>query len=428
MSLLTKKSPIERTEIFAALDIGTTKICCAIAKIDKRSFASSLETPTLLKVIGVGQQLSRGLRAGNIVDLEALEDSILNAVHSAEQASGQSINSVYVNLPGISGRSKIIRSEIQLFNAPVDDSHLRRLLSYNQSAPETNDRQVIHVLPLSYTLDTTQGIRDPRGMVGEKLSALLHVVSAPINLIRNIKSCIGKCHLDISGFVASGYASGLSTLVEDELELGVTVIDMGGGTTTIASFCEGNLTYLSSFPLGGANITNDIARGLATPLAHAERLKNLYGTLVPSQSDDRESILVSQMGEIDQSHAHQVPKGMLTHIIKARVEEIAELIVKSLKESTGDSLTNQRIVLTGGASQMQGLRELVMQALGKQVRLGAPVGLVGSSDIINNPTFSTCAGLLQYGLQDRTSNHTMLPKSKFPTWQRFGLWLRESFE
>ena len=430
MSLFTKKTPIEKSELFAALDIGASKICCAIARVNNRnSSTQSLgDINSQLRIVGVGYQVSRGIKAGKIIDLEALEDSILNAVHSAEQAANQNINSVYVNLPAGATTSHNIRAEIHLSNNGVDETHLRRLLSVNRDTSIGQDRQVIHALPLSYSLDSIEGIRDPRGMIGEKLSVHLHVVSAPVGLIRNLTSCIGRCHLDVAGYVVPPYASGLAILVEDELELGVTIVDLGGGNTTIASFHEGNLVHIDTIPLGGMSITNDIARGLAAPLAQAERLKTLYGTLIPSSSDDRESILVTQMGETDKAQAYQIPKGTLIHIIRSRVEEILELVAGSMRASSVDPVVYQRIVLTGGTSQLQGIREMASHILGKQVRLGQPTGITGMGDIVNSPTFSTCAGLLQYGLQDYSSNQIIrINTGRSQVWQRFNMWIKENF-
>jgi len=430
MSLFTKKTPTEKSELFAALDIGANKICCAIAKVNNRTSSGGNpgDINSQLRIVGVGYQVSRGIKAGKIIDLEALEDSILNAVHSAEQTAKQNINSVYVNLPAGATSSHNIRAEIYLSNNAVDETHLRRLLSVNRDTSINADRQVIHVLPLSYCLDSIEGIRDPRGMIGEKLSVNLHVVSAPIGLIRNLTSCIGRCHLDVAGYVVPPYASGLAILVEDELELGVTIVDLGGGNTTIASFYEGNLVHIDSIPLGGSSITNDIARGLATPLAQAERLKTLYGTLIPSSSDDRESILVTQMGETDKTQAYQIPKGTLIHIIRSRVEEILELVGESMRRSPADPVVYQRIVLTGGTNQLQGIREMASHILGKQVRLGQPTGLIGMGDIVTSPTFSTCAGLLQYGLQDYSGNQIIrINAGKSQVWQRFNMWIKENF-
>ncbi len=429
MNLFTKKIPIQRKELFAALDIGSSKVCCAIAKLENRN---SLEEggallPSL-RVIGIGYQVSKGIKAGAIIDLEALEDSILTAVQSAEQAARQNIDGVYVSLPASLTQSHILQTELQVGGNPIDETHLRRLLSLNGNNVISADRQVIHILPLSYTLDAIKGIRDPRGMVGDKLSASLHVITAPVSLIRNLSGCIGRCHLDVAGYVSSAYACGLATLVEDELELGVTVIDIGGAQTTMASFMEGNLVNVATIPLGGGSVTNDIARGLGTPLSQAERLKTLYGTLIPSSADDRENIIVHSLGEINGNHHHHIPKGTLIHIINSRVEEILELIVRKIQSSRVDPLVHQRFPITGGSRQLQGLRERTVQLLNKQVRLGVAVGLSGTLDMINNPSFSTCAGLLQYGLQDYTGNQVgALSTGNWQLMRRISLWLKENF-
>jgi cell division protein FtsA len=428
MSLFTKQRPTQRKELFAGLDIGSSKICCAIAKIEGRLPAESVNDASPLRIIGVGYQVSRGIKGGAITDLEALEDSILNAIQNAEQAAGRNIDNVYVSLPSSLTQSHILRSEIQLSGSAVEEIHLKRLLSLNYEEITKNDWHIIHILPLSYTLDSINGIRDPRGMVGNKLSVTLHVLSTPLSFIRNLSGCIGRCHLDVAGYVSSAYASGLSTLVEDELELGVTVIDMGGSQTTVASFMEGNLLNVSYIPLGGNSITNDIARGLGTPLAQAERLKTLYGTLMPSSSDDRESIFIHSMGETDLGHHQHVPKGTLTHIIRSRIEEILELIVDKIRNSRVDPLAYQRFVLTGGASQLQGLREMATQHLTKQVRLGVPVGLQGTLDMINNPSFSTCGGLLHYGLQAYRGEQTgPVTADNWPLIRRLSGWFKENF-
>jgi cell division protein FtsA len=424
MSLFSKRLPTPKSELFAALDVGTSKVCCTIA----RAVGNKYQDQFPLKVTGIGYQLSKGLRGGNIIDLDALEDSILNAVHAAEQSAGQNINSVYVAIPGRWAQSHRIKVELQLSNYPVDESHIKRLLTLNRNASITPDRQVIHVLPISFAIDNVEGIRDPRGMMGQRLSVTLHIVTAPVGMIRNLTSCIGRCHLDITGFVVSPYASGLSTLVADEMELGVTLIDIGAGQTTIATFYEGNLTSLSAIPIGGANITNDIARGLAAPLAQAERLKTLYGTLIQSSTDDRESIMVAQMGESIQDYSHQIPKGMLIHIIRSRVEEIFECILKKVQTHEIDPLAFQRIVITGGVSQLQGIRDMANQYFGRQVRLGTPNGLSGTIDLINDPSFSTCSGLLQYAFQDFESQQVnILSGTKLPVLKKLNAWIKHNF-
>lgn len=424
MSLFNKRLPTPKSELFAALDVGTSKVCCAIA----RAVGNKYQDQAPLKVAGIGYQLSKGLRGGNIIDLDALEDSILNAVNAAEQSAGQNINSVYIAVPGRWAKSHRIKVELQLSNCPVDESHLKRLLTLNRDSSIAPDQHILHVLPISYSIDDVHGIRDPRGMIGQRLSVTLHIVSAPIGMIRNLTSCVGRCHLDISGLVVSPYASGLSTLVDDEMELGVTLIDMGAGQTMISTFYEGNLTSLTTIPIGGANITNDIARGLATPLAQAERLKTLYGTLTQSSTDDRENIMVAQMGESIQNYSHQIPKGMLVHIIRSRVEEIFEWIGKKVQTQEIDPVAFQRIVLTGGVSQLQGMREMANQYFGKQVRLGTPNGLSGTIDLIKDPSFSTCSGVLQYAFQDFESQQAnMLSNNNASVLKKLNSWIKHNF-
>jgi len=426
MNIFTKKTTKNRQDIFAALDIGTSKVCCAIARVENRAHEKEGE---VLRLIGVGHQSSRGIKGGLIVDLEALEDAILNAVHSAEQMAGQTISEVCVNLPASSVQSQTFESHLSIANQTVDETHIRRLLTFDRNAQISENQQIIHALPISYSIDSTHGIHDPRGMVGNQLSVTIHLVTAPKALIRNFQNCIGRCHLDVSGFVVSPYASGLSTLVDDELTLGATVIDMGGGATTIASFLDGTLIHVDSISVGGAHVTSDIARGVSTPLIQAERLKTLYGTALPSSADERETIMVPQLGESQGSQTHQIPKSLLTHIVRARVEETLELIWNRLTATGMDRLVCQRIILTGGGSQLPGVREMASALWGRQVRNGQPIGVIGASDVATNPMFATCAGLLQYGWRNYAGSQNMMQMDAPPAhmWQRIVTWIKENF-
>lgn len=394
MSILFKKKPKRKKNIFTAIDIGGSKVCCAIARLDERAVGENL------KILGLGYQVSRGIKNGIITNLEELEDSILNAVHSAEQMAGDTIQEVYVNLAASCTKSHTVDVEIALNGQVVDDSQIRQLMALGRASFKNPHLQIIHVLPIAYALDDVEGIKDPRGLIGQKLTASLHVVCAQVSLMQNIANCIGRCHLDVSGFVVSPYASGLSILDEDELELGVTIVDLGGSNSSIASFLDGALVHIDSIPIGGGHITSDIARGLSTPLAQAERLKTLYGTTIISSSDDRESILVPQLGEGMHHVANQVPKSLLTQVIRARTEEMLEMIWKRLQQSGMDRLVCQRVVLTGGCSQLPGIRELASSIWGKQIRIGYPKGIVGASDVVATPMFSTCGGLLKFALRD----------------------------
>ncbi len=423
MSQLLKRSTKRRRDLFAAIDIGGSKICCAIAKVDDLS-----NEPTL-RLIGVGQQVSRGIKGGIITNLDELEDSILNAVHSAEQMAGERIEEVYVNLAASATQSHTLDVQLNLNGQAVDENHIRRLLYLGRHDSHLESRYIVHALPIAYTIDDKEGIRDPRGLIGDELTATFHVVSASNAVLQNLINCIGRCHLDVLGFVATPYASGLSTLVEDEVELGVTVIDLGGGQCSIASFLEGSLIHLDHVGVGSSLITSDIARGLSTPLAQAERLKTLYGSTIVSSMDERETISVPPLGEGMNLQNQHVPKSMLTHIIRARAEEMLELIWRRLQESGMDRLVCQRIVLTGGGSQLPGIRDLAAMLWNRQIRMGAPIGLNGGGDMANNPSFATCAGILKYAWRDYLGGqeHYKTTYENTGFWQKLVNWIKDNF-
>lgn len=424
MNLFFKKTNKRRRDIFASIDLGSNKVCCSIARVDERASGE------ILRVLGVGHQLSQGIRNGIITDLEALEDSILNAVHTAEQMARETIDAVYVSVSAATARSHTMDVELTLGNGPIDDNHISQLLAMGRQSFPKDGGQIIHILPVTYALDNEFGIRDPRGLFGKKLMASLHIVSVANGVMQNITNCLDRCHLDIAGFVVSPYASGLASLDEDELSLGVTIIDLGGSSCSIASFLDGALVHVDSIPIGGGHITSDIARGLSTPLSQAERLKTLYGTTITSSSDERESIIVPQLGEGNLTATHQVPKSLLVHIIKARVEEMLDLIWKRLQYSGMDRIVGQRIVLTGGTSQLPGVRELAVQKWQKQIRVGGPIGFHGGGDFISTPSFSTCGGLLKFAARDVMSeDHAVLAKPVYGGGflQRVVGWVRENF-
>ncbi len=259
MAFLNKKFQKQQSSILAAIDIGSSKICCAIAKKDDFIEEGSESFP-VIRILGFGQQASKGIKNGAIVDLEALEDSVLNAIHTAEQSAGTNIEDVYVNIPTNLIKIHRINATINISGKTIDDHHIKKILNLSRDHNIQSNEQIIHVIPQSYTLDSTKGIIDPRGMVGEQFTAHILVLTAPVGLIRNLSTCLGRCHLDIESFVVSGYALALSTLVEDEKTLGSTVIDIGGATTTMTSFLDGKLVDVITLPLGGNHITNDIAR------------------------------------------------------------------------------------------------------------------------------------------------------------------------
>jgi len=409
-----------RGSIVAAIDIGTTKVCCFIARLDG-------DAP---RVIGIGHQISRGVRNGVIIDLEAASHSVLTAAHAAEQMAGEEITEVVANLSGGFGASRLVKAEINLNGREISDGDMRRVLELGYRLKEPAERAVIHSVPVGFSIDGSRGIRDPRGMFGHKLAINMNIVTAGAAGMRNLARCIGRCHLDIAALVVSPYAAGLASLVEDESELGVTVIDMGGGTTTIAVFFDGNLVFTDSVPVGGSHVTNDIARGLSTPIAHAERMKTLYGNAIASSADEREMISVPQVGEEDDGQANHVPKSLLVGIIAPRLEETFELVRDRLESSGFDKMVGRRIVLTGGACQLPGTRELAALILDKQIRIGRPLRIAGLAEATGGPAFATSVGLIHFALSERAEiprHGRALTESPNGLAGRVGHWIREHF-
>ncbi len=408
-----------RNGVIAGLDVGTSKVCCFIARIEEDG----------LRVIGIGHQVSGGLRGGAVVDMEAAEASISAAVHAAEQMAGQRIYDVYLGFSAGEPASHSVAVEVALNGHEIGDSDLRRVLTQGRDRCDVGAREMVHTIPVSYAIDGNRGIRDPRGMYGERLGVNLHVVTAAPGPMRNLKTCVARCHLDVAECVVSPYASGLACLVDDERELGATVIDIGGGTTGVAVFAGGDAIHTDVVPVGGDHITNDIARGLSTPIDHAERMKALYGSALFSPADEREIIDVRLIGEDDEAGANPVPRSRLTGIIRPRIEEMFELVRARLEASGQAQAAAHRMVLTGGTSQLQGVRELAARMFGKQVRLGRPVEIDGLAEATGGPAFSTCAGLLRFALDRRVADPARAigaSEGRGGRLGRIGQWLREN--
>ena len=400
-----------RGSLITALDIGSTKVCCFIARVEAAP-----------RILGIGHQIARGVRGGAIVDLEAVGNSIRSAVHAAEEMAGEQIERVVVNLSGGFAGSRIVKTEIDVARREISDADMRQVLERGYRMRGADDRQVIHSIPVGFSIDESRGIRDPRGMVGERLAVNMHIVTAAAANVRNHTAAIGRSHLEVEALVVSPYAAGLACLVEDEMDLGVTVIDMGGGTTTIGVFFDGNLVFADSLPVGGSHVTNDIARGLSTPLAHAERLKALFASTL----DERETIAVPQIGEEYDGHVSHVPKSLLVSIIAPRVEETFEMVRNRLEASGFDKIAGRRVVLTGGACQLHGVRELAGLILDKQVRIGRPARIKGLAESTHGPAFSAAAGLLLFAMSERAESPHPARLPAGGIFGRVGQWLREN--
>ena len=440
-----------RNGLITALDVGTTKICCFVARSDgrgdsrsdncgnsggnsggnsRRNLGGNLGGQGGLRVVGIGHHAANGLRGGAIVDMDAATNSIASAVHAAEQMAGETIHDVILNISGGQPLPHNFSVETAIAGHEISDGDLRRAFQHGMESHQPKDREVIHSAPISYSIDGSRGIRDPRGMFGERLGVNMHMVSVASGPLWNLSNCVSRCHLEIEDMVLSAYASGLSALVEDEMDLGVTCIDMGGGATSLSVFFDGNMVFTGSVPLGGAHVTSDIARGLSTTMANAERMKTLYGNAIPSDMDDRDHIDAPPIGEEVHAQPNHVPKSLLIGIIRPRLEETLEMARDLLESSGFDKVAGQRVVLTGGASQMQGIRDLAAMILDKNVRIGKPMHIHGLAEATSGPAFSTCAGLLAYAQRNTAARPVKArgwmeePSSFF---SRLGLWLRECF-
>lgn len=407
--------------IVAILDIGDTKVVCFIAVVDHSG---------AMRITGIGHQVARGLRGGIITDMSEVESSLVAAVHAAEQMAGETIENVIVNLSGSSLVSRNISVELEVAGSSVTERDMIDLIQEGSASVTGEGQEIVHCIPVSYFLDENRGIRDPRGLFGQRLGAELHIVLAPSSLLKNLSHCIARCHLNVTKYIVSSYAAGLACLEPDEMELGVTLVDMGGGVTSIAVFSGGKLLYTDSVPMGGLHVTSDIAKGLSTSLSHAERIKTLQGSAVAASGDGHVMIEVPQLGEDDTHESHQVPRSMLVNIIRPRMEEILETVRSRLEAGQMGKIAGRRVVLTGGASQLLGIRDLAGQVLGKQIRMGRPREVPGLAAAVSGPAFSTAIGMLQFIDKKVTETDVLEHVAEhFPTtrFQRLVTWFKENF-
>lgn len=412
--------------MIAALDVGSSKITCFIAHATRETEMR----PPALRIIGIGHQRSRGVRGGVVVDMETAEDAIRAAVEAAERMADVTVEDVILAVTTGAPASERATIELAVAGHEVGEADMRRVDQVGRSKVPNGTRVLLHAIPMSYSIDGSAGIRDPRGMCGERLGVAMHFVTASSAPLRNLHVCVERCHLRVADHVLASYASGLASLVEDEMELGVTCIDMGGGTTSFAIFRHGGLIACDVVPVGGDHVTTDIARGLVTTRAHAERLKTLYGSALAGSADDREMISVPQLGEEETGEPSRVPRSMLTSIIRPRLEEILEMVRERLESSGCEKIVGRRVVLTGGASQMNGMRELAQRFLERQVRLSAPPRIQGLAPATAGPAFATSAGLLLYAQRRPREDMRIGIEAEgrnFLPFARLGRWLGENF-
>ena len=403
------------------LDPGSSKIACLIAGLQP---GRAGESPSL-RVGGIGHQRSRGLKAGVIMNLDEAEAAIRSAVGQAERMAGISVDSVYVGVSCGRLRSSTFAASAEVEGGFVKDDDIGRLLAGGKAYAERDGRVLVHMSQIGFRLDGAAGVRDPRGMAARALVGDLHAVTADDAPVRNLLLAIERCHLGISGFAATPYASALAVLTPEERRLGATVIDIGGGTATIAMFAEDHFIHVDALPVGGHHITFDIARELSAPVAEAERIKALYGTMVRARSDEHEVISYPAASE-DEGVRHTT-KARLHEIVRPRVESMVQLVLERVRQAPLASAAVGRLVLTGGCSQLVGFGEFVANVSGYPVRVARPLSIGGLPPNVCNPAFSAAAGLLQVAASGDVATGMLGGRGIEPSGylRRVGSWLKE---
>jgi cell division protein FtsA len=436
LSVTPRLKPISnrRSAIISVLDVGTTKIVCFVAELlptpDRGRFGRRSHQA---RVIGFGHQQARGIKAGNVVDIDQAEQSIRLAISAAEQMAQVEIRSVIVNFTGGRLQSTLLSAELALQNRAVTESDVQQVCDAVSFTDNALGRSVLHALPMGFSVDSVRQIRDPRGMLGKHLSVDMHVLTSEEHAVRNLMLAVEKAHVGIETIVASPLASGLACLVDDELDMGAIVVDLGGGTTSFGVFANGMLTHADAIVVGANHITMDIARGFSTGISHAERLKTRYGSALSGPSDERETIAVASVDEALGDRVVHVPRSQLITIIRPRIEEILELVRGRLIKSGVTNIESRNIILTGGGAGLTGIVELSQMILSKQVRVGRPLGVLGLPDIAQGSAFSTSTGLLAYpqlAALDRLDVNFQGQSLRSGTGGYFikmGRWFRESF-
>jgi cell division protein FtsA len=425
--------PAKRSALVAALDIGTSKIACLIGRLKPQAPTEALRRRShSVEIIGIGHTRARGIKSGSVVDLGEAEESVRQAVAAAERMAGVEADAVIVSVSAGRITSELYAATVHVAGTTVNTADIERVLAAGTRHSVRDGRVVLHSLPIGYALDDQRGAHDPRGMLAKRLGVDMHVVTADVASLRNLMLTVEHCHLGVKAMVASPYMSGLAVLADDEADLGAALIDIGAGTTTIAVFSGGHFVHADGFAVGGHHITMDLARGLTASMADAERLKTLYGSVLASTTDADEVISVPAIAGDEHEPPHMVTRASLLSIVKPRMEEILEMARDRLAASPFAAEPRGRIVLTGGASQLTGATELAGRILGRQVRIGRPLGIAGLPDAAKGPAFAAAAGLLVYPQVSYLEHFERRHSRRFMSgtggyFARVGRWLRESF-
>ena len=380
----------QRQPLVAAIDLGASKIGCFIMKPD-----GAVRDTREVQVAGVGYMKSRGVRGGAIIDVEEAAHALAQAVERAEQMAGVTVGGVVLTTAGGQLASVRLQAQVSLGARPISDHDLSRALQLALAQARFPGRRAIHLLPISWSVDGQRNVRDPRNMFGKVLGLELLVVTVAETAWATLGQCVEMVHLQLEGVVAAPFASALAALEEDEMELGCVCVDMGGGSTSAAVFAGGGLVHVDSLGVGGMHVTQDIARGLSTTIAGAERIKNLHGSAIASANEDRETIEAPPRGDDPAAGPVVAPRSLLKGVIAPRVEETLELVRDRLKQSGAPLDPGAGVVLTGGASQLTGVREVAIRVFDRPVRLARPRRAPHLAESAAGPAFCAAAGVLQ---------------------------------
>ena len=386
--------------IMVGLDIGTSKVVAIVAEL-------GLEGE--IDIVGIGSHPSKGLKKGVVVNIETTVDSIQRAIEEAELMAGCQIERVYAGIAGSHIRGLNSHGIVAIRDKEVFQADIERVIDAAQAVAIPADQKVLHVLPQEYVIDDQEGVKEPLGMSGVRLEAKVHLITCAVNAHQNIEKCIRKCGLEVEDIILEQLASGYAVLTEDEKDLGVCLVDIGGGTTDIAIFSEGAIRHTAVIPIAGDQVTNDIAMALRTPTPNAEEIKIKYACALGSLAQENETIKIPSVG--DRSD-RDLSRQALAEVVEPRYEELFSLVQAELRRSGFEDLVAAGIVLTGGTSKIEGAIELAEEIFHMPVSLGKPKNVAGLSDIVRNPIYSTAVGLLHYGAKQQTRGSANNPKQK----------------
>jgi cell division protein FtsA len=413
-------------QIVGLLDIGTSTVTAAVLAIGGK--AVSADSASTARILGLGVQRSHGMKAGVLTDLDQAETAVRAAIGQAERSAGVTLESVLVSIACGRLSSQHFAAGADIESGKVTGADIARVMAGGRAYAERDGRALIHLNRLGFRLDGSQSVREPRGLAARHMAADLHAVTADEAPVRNLLLLIERCYLACDGLIATPYASALAVTSEEERQLGVTCIDLGAGTASISMFADGRFIGAEVVPVGGQHITFAIAKALQTPLTEAERIKTLYGTLVFAQSDEHESFSFPLAGEEDGA-IHHTTKAHLAEIIRPRVAQIMSLVAERIAHNSACAFAGDKVVLTGGASQMLGSVEFIANELGKPVRLGRPQAIAGLPQAISGPQFAALAGLAAAAEMGLAEVGTYRERDAFSQGYlgRVGSWLRAGF-